>query len=84
MEFAELPIRRAEVSFFRHVPSQDIDGWQRIHFEGYKTTSKADNAYFLSILREAIPREKCSFFYIVQTGGRGVIPMFKNYVVNFV
>ena len=42
MEFAELPIRRAEVSFFRHVPSQDIDGWQRIHFEGYKSTSKAD------------------------------------------
>ena len=50
MEFAELPIRRAEVSFPRHVPSQDIDGWQRIHFEGYKTTSKADNDYFLSIL----------------------------------
>ena len=46
MEFAELPIRRAEVSFFRHVPSQDIDGWQRIHFEGYKSTSKADNNYF--------------------------------------
>ena len=50
MEFAELPIRRAEVSFFRHVPSQDIDGWQRIHFEGYKSTSKAFNNYFLSII----------------------------------
>ena len=49
MEFAELPIRRAEVSFFRHVPSQDIDGWQRIHFEGYKSTSKADNNYFFII-----------------------------------
>ena len=56
MEFAELPIRRAEVSFFRHVPSQDIDGWQRIHFEGYKrksSSSKADNSYFMIFIRNA-------------------------------
>ena len=34
-------------------------------------------------LREAIPREKCSFSEHCSNGG-GVIPMFKNYVVNFV
>ena len=64
MEFAELPIRRAEVSFPRHVPSQDIDGWQRIHFEGYKTTSKADNDYFLSILirKSAMTTFNCNNF----------------------
>ena len=53
MEFAELPIRRAEVSFPRHVPSQDINGWQRIHFEGYKTTamttSNGNNFLFSSV-----------------------------------
>ena len=27
-------------------------------------------------LREAIGHQKCSFFYIVQKGGGGVIPMF--------
>ena len=32
-------------------------------------------------LREAILQEKCILFFF-QTGG--VIPMFKNYVVNFV
>ena len=38
----------------------------------------------LIAIREAVIREKCSFFNIVQTGGGGVKPMFKNYVVNFV
>ena len=29
-------------------------------------------------------KKSAVFFNIVQTGGGGVIPMFKNYVVNFV
>ena len=36
------------------------------------------------LIREALPYQKCSFFNIVQTGGRGAIPMFKNYDVNYV
>ena len=38
-----------------------------------------------TMIREAIPREKCSFFEHCSNGGwGGVKPMFKNYVVNFV
>ena len=40
--------------------------------------------YLFFPLREASVQEKCSFLKIVQTRGGEVIPMFKNYVVNFV
>ena len=37
-------------------------------------------------LRDAIRQEKCNFLTLFKRGGGGggVIPMFKNYVVNFV
>ena len=47
-----------------------------------KPKSKDDMALDMTI-REAVMREKCSFFEHCSNGG-GVKPMLKNYVVNFV
>ena len=41
-------------------------------------------ALVVRMLKGSLCARKVQFFNIVQTGGGGVIPMFKNYDVNFV